>query len=110
MNLTITNTRQFNKSAKLLAKKYTNFKNDLKVLREELLMPSANSTDLGDNFYKIRLQNISINKGKSSGFRVVYFYKTIDNEIYLLDIYSKNDIKTISKNQLLKLVKTYNLQ
>ena len=67
------------------------------------------SIDLGDNFYKIRLKNSSNLSGKSGGFRVVYFLKTNENEIYLLDIYSKNDVSNISKDKLIQLAKASHL-
>ncbi|SMN17508.1 hypothetical protein CRYPA_91 [uncultured Candidatus Thioglobus sp.] len=52
---------------------------------------------LGDGFYKIRLKNSASPKGKSSGFRVVYFFKTKNNEIYLLDIYTQNTVENINR-------------
>jgi len=40
---------------------------------------------------------------------VVYFLKTNENEIYLLDIYSKNDVSNISKDKLIQLAKASHL-
>ncbi len=70
-------------------------------LNAGVLNGAKTAINLGDDFYKIRL--------KSSGFRVVYFFKTKNNEIYLLDIYTKNIIENINKDKLLELVQIYNL-
>jgi mRNA-degrading endonuclease RelE of RelBE toxin-antitoxin system len=108
MNLKIDTTPGFIKSTKRLAKKYKNLKKDLITL-DKILRSKNNAIDLGDNFYKIRLQNTSINKNKSSGFRVVYFYKTNNNEIYLLEIYTKNEVQNIDKQKLQEITSKYNL-
>jgi mRNA-degrading endonuclease RelE of RelBE toxin-antitoxin system len=109
MNLKIETIYDFVKSVKRLAKKYKNIKQDLQILKQELKKSNNNSINLGDNFYKIRLKNSSTNQGKSSRFRVVYFYQDENNTIYLLDIYTKNEIENITKEKLQKLVAQYNL-
>ncbi|SMN01113.1 hypothetical protein SPONN_2211 [uncultured Candidatus Thioglobus sp.] len=97
----------FTKSAKKLAKKYKKLAYDLEVLEGELQNGAKTAINLDNDFYKIRLKNSSIPQGKSGDFRVVYFFKTKNNEIYLLDIYTKNIIENIDKDKLLDLVKTY---
>ncbi len=107
MNLSINPTPTFAKFAKRLAKKYTKLVFDLKILGQVLQKDLNNSINLGDDFYKIRLQNSSNSTGKSSGFRVVYFFKTQTNEIYLLDIFSKNEVANIKKHTLIQILKKY---
>lgn len=109
MNLKIKTLITFEKSLKHLSKKYKSIKKDYKNLLLILSTDNVNAVDLGDNFYKIRLKNSSTNKGKSSGFRVVYFYKTDKNTIYLLDMYIKSEVENISKEQLKELVHQYKL-
>ncbi len=92
MSLILKKTPRFEKSAKKLAKKYQRFVDDLRVLNQELQQTNINAINLGDNFYKILLKNSSNPKGKSSGFRVVYFFKNNANEIYLLDIFIKSEM------------------
>lgn len=109
MNLEIIETFSFLKSLKKLTKKYKKLADDLEVLHFELQNGAKTAINLGDDFYKIRLKNSSIPQGKSGGFRVVYFFKTKNNEIYLLDIYTKNIIENINKDRLVELVQIYNL-
>ena len=48
----------------------------------------------GAALYKVRIANTSANVGKSNGFRLIY-YLAIEDEIYLLTIYSKKDDERI---------------
>lgn len=55
--------------------------------------------------YKVRIANTSANVGKSNGFRLLY-YVAVEDEIYLLTIYSKKDDERIPNDaQILMLVK-----
>jgi mRNA-degrading endonuclease RelE of RelBE toxin-antitoxin system len=44
-------------------------------------------------------------KGKSDGVRVIYYYKRQDDEIWLLTIYSKNEVRNISAHVLRQITK-----
>ena len=44
-------------------------------------------------------------KGKSGGVRVIYYFKRQDNEIWLLTIYSKNEVENIPAHVLRQIAK-----
>jgi mRNA-degrading endonuclease RelE of RelBE toxin-antitoxin system len=44
-------------------------------------------------------------KGKSGGVRVIYFFKRQKDEIWLLTIYSKNEVENIPANVLRQIAK-----
>jgi mRNA-degrading endonuclease RelE of RelBE toxin-antitoxin system len=44
-------------------------------------------------------------RGKSSGVRVIYYYKKTDSEIWLLTIYQKNEIENIPSHILKQIAK-----
>jgi len=44
-------------------------------------------------------------KGKSGGVRVIYFYKQQEDEIWLLTIYSKNEVENIPAHILRQIAK-----
>jgi len=100
---------QFKKDVKSLLKRYKNIKNDLKTLNKSLQSNPKEGINLFSNVYKIRIQNSSINKGKSAGFRVIYYYIDNQNNIYLLTIYSKSDLSNISDKKILKILKNEGL-
>ncbi|HVW13543.1 MAG TPA: type II toxin-antitoxin system RelE/ParE family toxin [Mucilaginibacter sp.] len=60
---------------------------------------------LGNNCYKIRMAIFSKHKGKSGGARVITYVKIVDEVIYLLSIYDKSDIDTITDKELLERTK-----
>ncbi len=109
MSLTIRPLESFKKDVKKLFKKYKNISSDLKKLQEELETNPKAGIELGNNCYKIRLANSSIPIGKRSGFRVIYYYIDKNGVIYLMSIYSKNDLENISDKKLIEILKNNGL-
>jgi len=108
MNLIIKPLDTFKKSAKNLSKKYKKISEDLKSLEATLRDNPEAGINIGKNCFKIRVANSSIPKGKSGGFRVIYYYR-IDDVIYLMDIYSKSDLENISEERLTEILKDNSL-
>lgn len=97
---------QFKKDVRRLAKKYRHIKSDLQPFIENLEnrhLPGERIQGTGYDVYKERLRNSDLNKGKSAGYRVIYFLKQHDL-VYLLTIYSKSDQPTISPQQILQII------
>ncbi len=101
----IETTELFEKQLKKLAKKYKSLKEDMERFFEELLENPKLGVDLGDNTYKIRVAVKSKGKGKSGGLRIIDYVIDSQNLIYLLTIYDKSDIDTISKATIKAYVK-----
>lgn len=70
-----------------------------------LIKDPASCKPLGNNCFKIRMAISSKNKGKSGGARVITYVKIVDEIVYLLSIYDKSDIDTISDGELLGRIK-----
>ncbi len=105
----IINFSNFDKKVKKLSKKYQKINQDLKILHQFLQKTPSAADEIFANYYKIRLKNSSTNKGKSGGFRVIYYFIDDENNaIYLLDIYSKSEQKSVNHNYLMKLVSDEN--
>ncbi|CAA6805511.1 MAG: Unknown protein [uncultured Sulfurovum sp.] len=109
MNLKLIATPEFKKSVKKLAKRYKQISKDLKTLEEELNQENPTAVDFGNNCFKIRLQNSSVPTGKSGGFRVIYFFRQEEN-IYLLDMYSKSDLDNIEEKRLIEILVSNGLE
>lgn len=95
----------FEKKIKYYAKKYKNIKQDYKTLLQTLESNPKSSILIKDKIYKIRLANSSLNRGKSSGYRVYYCYKDESENIILMYIYSKKDQIGLSDEELDTLMK-----
>ena len=93
-------------------KRYLNINDDISTVTDELengnlVGDRLEGLDIPENTaaYKVRIANTSANVGKSNGFRLLY-YVAIEDEIYLLSIYSKkDDIRVINDKQIELLIK-----
>jgi len=109
MNLNIKTLSPFDKDVKRLFKSYKQLPNDLRSLREELLSNPKSGIELGHGCYKIRLANSSIPTGKSGGFRIIYYYIDSNNNLYLMSIYSKNELESIDDKTILNILREHGL-
>jgi mRNA-degrading endonuclease RelE of RelBE toxin-antitoxin system len=85
-----------------LAKRYRSIRTDLQLLIDDLQAGNFIGDQIpgiGYAVFKVRLKNSDIQKGKSSGYRVIYQLK--DNTcILMLVIYAKSDQADIAANQI----------
>ena len=105
MNYNIILIPKFKKQVKKLLKKYRSL---IKELDEFEVMLSENpfaGIEIIKNTYKIRLKIKSKGKGKSAGARIIYFVITDEKDIYLLSIYDKSEKDSISKREIIELLK-----
>ena len=105
MNLNIKTLGCFDKDVKRLFKRYKQLPNDLKVLNKELLENPKSGIELGNRCYKIRLANSSIPTGKSGGFRIIYYHIDTNENLYLMSMYSKNELENIDDKTILNILK-----
>ena len=109
MNLNIKTLSPFDKDVKRLFKRYKQLPNDLRSLREELSANPKSGIELGHECYKIRLANSSIPTGKSGGFRIIYYHIDSNNNLYLMSIYSKNELENIDDKTILNILREHSL-
>jgi mRNA-degrading endonuclease RelE of RelBE toxin-antitoxin system len=91
-------TPRFKKDLRELAKRYRSIRRDLQPLIEQLQageIPGDRIAGVKYQVFKVRLKNSNIQKGKSGGYRVIYYVKT-EQEIILTTIYSKSDFSDVS--------------
>jgi hypothetical protein len=100
----LTFTPEFKREFKRLVKKHVSLNNDMQDLVSDLQKKPTFGTPLGNNAYKIRLAISSKNKGKSGGARVITYFVTEDNELYLLSIYDKAEQVDINDKALKQLI------
>ncbi len=89
-----------------MARKYPLVLLEIEKLVQELKddnRPGDIIPNVGYEVYKVRLANPSAQKGKSGGFRVIYYVRLADN-VALLTIYSKGDYEHIPINRIQSLI------
>lgn len=105
MSFNVIATPDFKKVFKRLYKKYPSLKSDLQKLISIMEEKPSSGTPLGQNLYKIRLSISSKGKGKSGGARVITFLVNDEQEVYLIHIYDKSQLETLTKEQIKELIK-----
>ena len=121
---------EFERRAKVLAKKYKSFRQDYDDFLDSLEEAPFQGTSLGGGVYKTRMQIVSKGKGKSGGARVsgpiafinnlevvsgwgngfvlTYNLKKIEPDrisITFLSIFDKSDMENVSDSYIKSLVK-----
>jgi len=90
----------FKRKVKPLSKKYHTLRESIDELGEALIKGPYLGESYGGNIYKVRLSDKSKGKGKSGGFRILYYLaiqQGNDTIIILITILNKGEINTIKK-------------
>ncbi|GET41847.1 hypothetical protein MiSe_66610 [Microseira wollei NIES-4236] len=58
---------------------------------------------MGEDYFKVRVKNSNIQKGKSAGYRLIYQVESA-NSVLLLTIYSKSDREDITPNEIISIL------
>jgi len=98
----------FARKVKPLLKKYKTLGESLLSLQKELIKNPRSGVSYGANIYKVRLADPSKGKGASGGFRVVTYLvveRPDDVIIQLITILNKSEEDSITKEDVLKLIK-----
>lgn len=96
----------FRKRTRRLRRRFPSIHLDLRPLFQRLRndeRPGQLVPGVGYTVYKVRLPNRAARRGKSGGFRVIY-YAQFSDRVTLLTIYSKTDDIDISNAEIRKLV------
>ncbi len=99
----------FKRQLQRLARRYRHIKSDLVPLINALESgetPGDQVVGCGRTVYKVRLKNSDNQKGKSGGYRVVYYLKTATSRS-LVTIYSKSDQGDIETDELKRLLSEF---
>jgi mRNA-degrading endonuclease RelE of RelBE toxin-antitoxin system len=106
MSISLVFTDRFKRDIRRLSKRYRSIRIDLQPLIEELEageLPGNQIPDVNYIVFKVRLKNSSIQKGKSGGYRVIYYTQSGD-QILLITIYSKSDQSNIDVTEIQEII------
>lgn len=97
---------KFEKELQALARKYRKVIETVAELIGDLERgerPGDQIPGVGLPTYKVRLPNVSARRGKSGGFRTIYYVK-VEDHVILLTIFSKTDIENLTVAKIRGLV------
>ncbi len=86
-------TPEFKRNLRQLAKKYRHLQADVQPVIAQLEAGQTPGTQIrktGYTVFKVRIKNSDIQRGKRSGYRMVYYLKTPET-VLLITIYSKTE-------------------
>ena len=104
MSFNVKSIPVFERQAKRLVKKFPSLKKEIQELIDELKEVPEKGTPIGHDCYKIRLAIASKGKGKSGGARVITHVYFKYDTVYLLSIYDKSEIATLTDKEILELI------
>ena len=102
----------FLKAAARLQKRYKHVQDDAEVLADQLEageLPGDRVQGVANRVYKVRVKNRDAQRGKSSGYRVIYYLET-DDQIVMITLYSKSDQSDIPAATIRQLIADYEAQ
>ncbi|MCC6805370.1 MAG: type II toxin-antitoxin system RelE/ParE family toxin [Anaerolineae bacterium] len=100
---------RFKKDVKRLVKKYRHLRADISTFVEQLMrgeLPGDQIQGVGYPVYKVRIRSSDLTKGKSGGFRVIYYLKT-EKRLILLTTYAKSEREDISQQMVKQIIEEY---
>jgi mRNA-degrading endonuclease RelE of RelBE toxin-antitoxin system len=109
MSYNVIITSEFAREAKRIAKKHIGIKSDIAKLIADLEVNPTLGTDLGQNFYKIRMAVSGTGKGKSGGARVITYLLLDQERVLLTEIYLKSEYSSADINVLIQHLKDQGL-
>lgn len=102
-------TPEFKRNLRALSRKYRRIHSDLQPVIDQLQAGEIIGDQISGTRYtvfKVRIRNSDIRKGKSSGYRLIYYLKR-HASIVLVTIYSKLDQGDISAQQLRRILQEF---
>ncbi len=102
----------FSRNLHTLAKKYRSIQNDIQPIIEQLKqgeLPGDQIPGVGHAVFKLRVRNSDTQKGKSSGYRLIYYVKTATG-IILLTVYTKSERVDIAAKDIQSIIAEYEQQ
>jgi mRNA-degrading endonuclease RelE of RelBE toxin-antitoxin system len=108
-NVQVEYTPEFKRNLRALAKKYRHIRDDVEPVIKRLEAGEV----IGDQvtgtrytIFKVRVRNSDIQRGKSAGYRLIYYLRT-PARIILVTIYSKLDQSDISAEQVRRILREF---
>ncbi|MBA4379969.1 MAG: addiction module antitoxin [Anaerolinea sp.] len=99
-------TPEFKRNLRILSRKYRHIRSDIDPLLAELqegITPGDQVTGMDFVVFKTRVKNRDAQKGKSGGYRIIY-YLAVPERIILVTIYSKTEQSDISTSQIRRIL------
>jgi mRNA-degrading endonuclease RelE of RelBE toxin-antitoxin system len=102
-------TPEFKRNVRALAKRYRTIRSDIEPVISQLRngdFVGDQIPRLGYTLYKVRIRNTDSRRGKSGGYRMIYYLRTSQN-IVLITLYSKSEQSDVSANDIRRIIREF---
>jgi mRNA-degrading endonuclease RelE of RelBE toxin-antitoxin system len=110
MSASVFYSHEFKRNVRKLIKKYPHLPEDLDEFVHRLQTTGHLEGDLlqnvGFEVYKARIKNSDNKKGKSGGYRVIYYFKQ-NEQIFLITIYVKSEQEDVSIQKIRSIIESW---
>ena len=99
-------TPEFKRNLRHLARKYRHIRSDIQPVIDAIITgssPGDRIQGVGLLIYKVRVRNSDAQRGKSGGYRMIY-YEQRDTVVILITVYSKTEQQDIEPNEILAIL------
>ncbi len=106
MSIEVVYADEFLRAARKLQKRYPHILDDAEALADRLEAgetPGDRIQGLERIAFKVRTRNRDAQRGKSGGYRVIYYLKTAD-QVVIITIYSKSEHSDIPAEKLRRFI------
>ncbi len=103
---------EFKRNLRVLAKRYRHIRSDLEPLLAQLQAgesPGNQISGIDYPVFKVRVKNSDAKRGKSGGYRVIYYLRT-KTTVTLITLYSKSDQGDISNSKIRQIIESHRSQ
>jgi mRNA-degrading endonuclease RelE of RelBE toxin-antitoxin system len=100
-------TPEFKRNLRALAKRYRHIRSDLEPILHQLQngeTPGDQIPGTGYTLYKVRVRNSDARRGKSGGYRIIYYIQT-PTSVVLITLYSKSDQSDVSAEEVRQIIR-----
>ena len=102
-------TPEFKRNLRTLSKRYRYIRSDIEPILEKLqsgIFVGDQIPRTGFTLYKVRIRNRDAQRGKSGGYRLIYYLQT-SHSIILITLYSKSEQSDISVTELRRIIREF---
>ena len=102
-------TPEFKRNVRRLSRKYRHIKSDVQPVIGQLEhgeTPGDQIQRTGYTVFKIRIKNSDLQRGKSGGYRMIYYLKASD-DVILVTIYSKTEQGDLTAAQIQRIIEKH---
>ncbi len=92
-----------------MSRKYRLIKSDVQPVIEQLEhgeTPGDQIQRTGYTVFKVRIKNSDLQRGKSGGYRMIYYLRTSD-DVILVTIYSKTEQGDVTAEQIQRIIEKH---